>query len=389
MSTRRPSSHAPLLEKSLVAMFAQSYKPYSFGAFGKPTKDYVQTAFASNRVVCSQDSKNLLVGAAIFTVLRADAFHKDFSQRLCPLSRGSLYVRHVAVDLAHMRPGLQSLINQLVERAQGAPLWLEIHEENQPLRNEIEKRHSFEYVMTKVMASSDIRGLYIRRPATVNLHFLPTNEIPSVKCLVERFLSRNEMNTIVRELKDYSLHKQPWAQHYSHYNKRSSWTAFALRGYQGDDPGFIAKPAEMSKEWKRENPDLLTKSCVDTGAASSFPFTMRAVERISGLKERIRFMRLAPRGGELARHADVTDRDAGTEDGRVSRLHIPLLTHEDVMFESWGLRGEHQKMHFAAGGLYYLDQRRPHRVINQSPVERVHLVVDVYSTKKLRDLICG
>ena len=98
-------------------------------------------------------------------------------------------------------------------------------------------------------------------------------------------------------------------------------------------------------------------------------------------------MRLASFGGELARHADITDREAGTRDGCVARLHIPLVTHEDVLFESWGLRGERQEMHFAVRGLYYLDQRKPHRVINRSPVERIHLVVDTYCSEELRELI--
>jgi hypothetical protein len=242
--------------------------------------------------------------------------------------------------------------------------------------------------MTKIMASSDIRGLYYKGPTSVTLAPLRRSDIPSLMCLQAGFLSIKEMSEILNELNKYASCRQAWTQHYSHYNKRKSWTAFSLRGYCPGDPGFVAKPAEMSKQWKLENPKLLENVCDNTRAAASFPGTLRVVNRIPGAKERVRFMRLGPAGGELARHADITDREAGTQDGRVVRLHIPLLTHQDVLFEGWGLRGEHQEMHFAAGGLYYLDQRKPHRVLNRSSLERIHLVVDTYSSQVLRDLMC-
>lgn len=385
--TTRPAIKPELsLEKSLAAMFARSYKPYSFGAFGKPTPQYLRAALAKNRIVLSYHTDGTLSGAAIFTLLRTETVHQDFSHRACLLPRGSLYVKHMAVAPIDTVEAIASLIEKLVCRTQGAPIWLEIHEENELIRHEIENRFGFNYVMSKIMASSDIRALYLRG-GVVNLPRLHPTDTPSLMCLNANFLSLAERSGILQELEKYAICREPWTQHYSHYNRRRSWTAFALRGYCGDEPGFVAKPAEMSKRWKSENPKLLSNACDDTIAARFFPITVNVVKRIPGSKERVRFMRLASLGGELSRHADVTDREAGTADGCVTRLHIPLVTHEDVLFESWGLRGEHHQMHFATSGLYYLDQRKPHRVVNRSPVERIHLVVDTYSSQELRDLM--
>ena len=374
------------LEKSLVALFARSYKPYSFGSFGKPTRPYIRTALAANHIVCSFNAKHSLTGAAIFRIVKRGSAHNDFSQRECVIPAGSLYVRHLAVS-ENTSEATSSLVEKLDRRAQGAPVWLEIHEENEHIRRQIEEQFAFKYVMTKIMASSDIKGVYFRGPNVDTQLPLCLSDVPSLMCLRAEFLSPAEIDGIVHELTQYTSSFGAWPQHYSHYNKRHSWTAFALRGYCSQNPAFIAKPAEMSKRWKSENPELLKSTCDDTIAARCFPRTMRIVRRIPGSKERIRFMRLAPHGGELARHADITDRAAGTRDGYVARLHIPLVTHKNVFFESWGLRGEHQKMHFAAGSLNYLDQRKPHRVVNRSSVERIHLVVDTYSSQELRDLL--
>lgn len=97
---------------------------------------------------------------------------------------------------------------------------------------------------------------------------------------------------------------------------------------------------------------MLKAVCKDTRAARSFRFTLSILDRIPGVKERVRFMRLAAGRGELSRHADITNKEAGTQDNCVLRLHLPLITHEDVVFESWDARGNRQQMHCGEEGLY-------------------------------------
>jgi hypothetical protein len=384
---KRPDSVDDSLVKSLVKFFANSYRPFVFGAFSKPTTRDVGTALTSNRLAYAHDGGGQgITAAAIFNILEVDLYKTDFSGRRCLIPRGSCYVRHLGA-LRGRPEAVSTVINQLRTSAPGFKLWIEIHEENRELREYVEKKLNSRYVMTRITASSELRGVYLMRPEVAALPVLRGREIPSLMCLTSDFLSSEDISAIRQELEEFTTVRPPWKQHYSHYNKRNTWTAFSLRGYRPDDPGFIIKPSEMSKRWKSENPELLGATCGDTVIARYFPKSMRAVARIPGGKERIRFMRLAHSKGELSRHADVTDRDAGIRDGCVARLHLPVTTHEDVLFESWGLRGERYQMHMAEGGLYYLDQRKPHRVVNHSPVERIHLVVDIFATAELRKLM--
>jgi hypothetical protein len=384
---KRQNGMTRSLVKSLVRFFAESYRSYAFGSFSKPTAREVERALAARRLIYTYDDDSGLASAAIFAVSRADSYQSDFSGRRCLIPRGSCYIRHLGATPENLDEAVPSLINQLRALSPKEQLWLEIHEENQALRECVERKLGFKYVMTKIKASSELRGVYLMQPETVRLPTLGDCEIPSIACLAADFLSSKEITAIRQELEHFTSLRPAWQQHYSHYNKRNSWTAFSLRGYRAGEPGFIIKPSEMSKGWKAENPDLLKATCADTLIAGYFPATMRVVARLPGRRERVRFMRLSPHRGELSRHADVTDREAGIRSGCVTRLHLPIATHEDVLFESWGLRGEHYRMHFAEGGLYYLDQRKPHRVVNRSPFERVHLVVDIYATAKIRELM--
>lgn len=253
------------------------------------------------------------------------------------LPRGSLLVHDLAVLPDVVSNPVQALIARLIARANGSPCWIEIHEENTALRQQIETCLGFTYVMTKIRASSEVRGLYVSSPALLELP-LPAREIPSLICLAPSFISQRELSLILQELREYESRKRPWTQHYSAYNKRHSWTSFGLRGYCPKDPGFIIKPTAMSKRWQAQHPNLLAATCRNTTAARSFPKTMEVVKRIPGRKERVRFMRLAARQGELSRHADIISRDTLGAQPSVARIHLPLVTHEDVLIESWSLR---------------------------------------------------
>ena len=73
-----------------------------------------------------------------------------------------------------------------------------------------------------------------------------------------------------------------------------------------------------------------------TKAAEHFPATLAACAQLAEPEgcDRIRFMRLRAKGGELARHADITDREAGTADGMIARFHIPIVTSPAVRFRA-------------------------------------------------------
>lgn len=174
--------------------------------------------------------------------------------------------------------------------------------------------------------------------------------------------------------------------HYSSYNKRGSWWAVALRGYGGRED-FIEKPAEMSRAWKLENAEKLHWSISDTPLRKKLKELEPLIEAVPGVKHRIRLMRLVAGGGELGRHADITDPHAGAIPGKLMRVHIPLFTNSEVFFTSWNLMGEELSCHMAEGEVWYLDTRKPHTARNVGKTDRVHLVMDVVSNESLLALV--
>jgi len=369
------------LLRSYAGLFRRAHARFIFGAFGLEKERDIAAALAAGHVIFDKRSTPPKA-AAIFSILRSASTHADFAQRPIKLSAGALFVRSFAVA---DRSAGGRLMAALLGRADAAGIheaWIEIFEEDRAAKRIVEAA-GFRYVATKIAAGSELKALYVRG---ITAAIAPLDELdrPNVLAPFGEELSGDELVAIEIELDRY-LHNtgEGWRQHYSNYNKRSSWTAFALRGFQSD-PGFIIKPAEMSRQWKEQNPALLRASCRDTSAAEHFGCTLDIIaNHLPQRKERVRFMRLAP-GGELTRHADITDRAAGLASGMVARLHFPILTNTRCLFQTFGLRGEVGRTHFRRGGLYYLDTRKPHAVQNAGASERVHLVVDTFVDDGLR-----
>lgn len=369
--------------KELAAVYRAAFKPHSYGAFGIPKERDVADALAAREIAWTRDPAGKIIAVAIFRVASRPQPHADFSGRTATMRPGDLFIRSVAGS----KEGMAKVIGALRERADQPPTWVEAHVE---IAETVEVLASLGFgpVLTKVAASSDLKGLFLagpdegREPAP-----LPPADCPGVKVLRPEFISLEERDDVLAELAAYGDH---FAQHYSSYNKRQSWTAFALHGYAHEEPDFIIKPAEMSKAWKAENAARLEEPCGRTRAAPHFPKTLELVARIpaEGL-QRVRFMRLSGGGGELTRHADITDPEAGTADGRIARLHIPIRTHPDCLFRSWTLAGEEVRLHMPERGLSYIDTRKPHAVINPAEVERIHLVVDAVSGPRLREWLAA
>ena len=177
-----------------------------------------------------------------------------------------------------------------------------------------------------------------------------------------------------------------FTNHYSNYNKGNSWSAISLRGYT-PDWAFITKPAEMSKKWKEKNKDVEFK-LQDTDLRKMFPEVEDLLKMVPGKPHRIRFMKLAPGGGELERHTDQVDPDAGVNDGKLMRFHFPIVTNKEVKFNQWDWDAKLVEEHMKVGECWYIDVRKPHRAINDGTEMRTHLVVDIEANEKVRALIC-
>lgn len=358
--------------KALKSAIKSDYKKYVFGAFGMPNERDIATAMAKGQVIKTKENDSIL----IHQHYQAKSRLTDFSQSVIPIQVGTFFIKHLA------GPQKEKLLNYYCSELQGKPLMIEIFDEDLAMI-ELVKSKGFTYITTKISASSDLKGIY-QKDAGVN-YKLASGESLHMEQLSANFLSEQELTAIRKELANYTS----WADHYSTYNKRQSWSAFTLRGYDKEDPNFIMKPQEMSKKWKEENPERLNAKSEWTLISQRFPSTVKLVqERFHNSKpDRIRFMRLTKGNGELSRHADITDKEAGVQAGRVVRLHIPIYTNPKVIFQSWSHKGQKQVANMEVGSLWYLDVRKPHTAVNNGDEDRIHLVMDFYASKELSDKI--
>ena len=369
--------HDLALLREIAGLFAFQFKPHLYGAFGLPKEAVVADAISDGQAIWTRH-EGLVAGAALFRVSKSASQHIDFAGRAAKPQGGDLVIRSIAgSDTARC-----AIVAHLVAKTGAAAVWVEDFIESP--RAALWLELGFAHVMTKVAASSDLKGVWHRGdrsrrlPAALN----PADR-PALSILAHDWLLPADRAAVLAEANAYGK----WAQHYSSYNKRKSWTAFALRGFDPSDPAFIIKPAEMSKAWRAENPARLKSVCRDTPAAEHCPGLMAIAARLPGRPQRIRLMRLSKGGGELSRHADITDPEAGPGDRQVARVHIPLVTPPECHFIGWDIAGHKFERHFPAGALCYLDTRKPHSVRNPGSADRIHLVVDQFGSSELRALI--
>lgn len=356
--------------RAVAAVFKSWDRGFALGAFSNVKENTVaDNAAAGQLVVAAVDDE--LVAAMITASDRARTI-KDFAGRVVgKVEQGDHVVRRMA---AH--PGYDGvLVEWLRQRARSGRVWVEAWQESARARSVLALLDA-EHRGTKVGAASDLVGVWAigwtglpidpaeaAGIASLDLEFDPTEALAQIDAL-----------------------EPTWASHYAVYNKRDSWSALALRGY-GGLPDFIAKPAEMSKRWKADHPAECSWEVSDTPLAAALPAVGALAQLVPGAKQRVRLMRLGGNRGELSRHADITDKEAGIADGRVARVHLPLRSSPGVRFASWGLDGSRREGHMTVGRAWYLDTRKPHAAVNNGSGERIHLVVDTYSSGALRELL--
>lgn len=366
--------------KSLAAVFRDAHKRHVYGAFGLVKERDIAAALAEDALLVKREN-DVPAACAILHRLKNPGRMTDVAAREIAIPPG--HVKVTAIAARRTEPAA-ALLAYLAEK-HGPRLWVEAFEEDDVMRAALARVPQLQWVATRIAAGSEVKGMYTTAPVD-GLAPLHPAEAASLVVLDDAFITEDDQRVLLGEIDRTA---ETWAQHYSTYNKRQSWTAIALRGYDAADPTFIIKPAEMAQSWKAEHPERMKARAEWTRAAHAMPCVMAVVERIvcGAGADRIRLMRLAPKG-ELARHADITDRDAGLADGRLARLHLPLRTSPRVTMRGWDKRGGQVETRFPERALCYLDQRGPHQVVNGDPeCQRIHLVVDVESDSRLRGVI--
>jgi hypothetical protein len=131
------------------------------------------------------------------------------------------------------------------------------------------------------------------------------------------------------------------------------WTGIALHSMGGKDSVF---PSAAGMDRYQETDNL-----------KRAPYFKYVLDDLKCPKEVVRILFLPP-GGHIKDHFDFhTSFQFG-----LLRLHIPIITHPDVAFFIDG-----QRVVWNAGELWYGDFSKVHSVKNDSPVVRVHMVIDV------------
>lgn len=366
------------LLKRMAGLIKAEYKPYVHGAFGMPKERDVASAMAEGRALWTAELDSLL----IFRQYRSLGSFRDFRGKVINIPRGDIVITDLVGSQTDKLLGALATKLQAL-RAEARPqIWTVAFMEN-PASVKYWQDRGLSLMGVNVTAASEILGLYGPLSRSLPLDY-PEEELVSLRELGQEFISQDEQAGILEEIAEAG---EVWADHYSSYNKRSSWRAFALKGYDGTDPFFIIKPNEMSKKWKQENPERLRARSCWTDLVKYFPVARSVVDRIPGEKDRVRFMWLRQGDGELSRHADITDREAGLENGQIVRLHIPIQTNPAVIFNGWQLDGARISLNMRERSICYLDQRKPHTAWNKGDEERIHLVVDVKSSEKIREWI--
>ena len=155
------------------------------------------------------------------------------------------------------------------------------------------------------------------------------------------------------------------------FNKKNQWTAISIRGYANDmkqiGKGGVLGTTEVSNLQNTPLYDELQMESI--------------LDKIPAEKERVRLMRLEA-GTIIAKHTDKVDKDI--KSGKIVRLHIPIITHDIVMMTSW-LPSGIAEFHMAKGECWWLDVSLPHKVVNKSHIDRVHLVVDIFNNDTIKE----
>ena len=164
------------------------------------------------------------------------------------------------------------------------------------------------------------------------------------------------------------------------YSKGDDWTAISLRGY-GEGPLDILKP-NVLKSGVNEQSKLQDTTLMDT---MGFKVIRDVMRMIPAEFERVRLMKIKA-NSSIGKHSDKIDKDFGLEDGNIVRIHVPIRTNDQVEFYLWEKR-EKLTNYLQVGHFYYVDVRAPHAVTNNSDVDRIHLVMDVYVNRGIRELL--
>lgn len=157
-----------------------------------------------------------------------------------------------------------------------------------------------------------------------------------------------------------------WQPHLNTFHYTGQWDVLPLRSPGGSHVNPM--------------PDLMGESgFADTLYMEQFPSVKTLVSSLPCTVMSVRFLNLKA-GAVIKEHRDA---QLALEQGE-ARLHFPIITNPDVEFYC-----EDERIFLNEGDCWYLNANLPHRVSNNSPFDRIHLVVDCKVNDWLKETITG
>jgi hypothetical protein len=143
-----------------------------------------------------------------------------------------------------------------------------------------------------------------------------------------------------------------WIPHFNKSYYEGDWSAVPLRSIGGSSGQIYPDPAARNYQ-----PTAILERC---------PYFQEVLARFCCDLLSVRLLRLQA-GSRIREHTDL---NMGFEDGEI-RLHIPVQTNPSVEFYL-----NRQRIVLDAGECWYVNTSLPHRVVNRSAEDRIHLVMD-------------
>jgi hypothetical protein len=144
-----------------------------------------------------------------------------------------------------------------------------------------------------------------------------------------------------------------WKLHYQVMHYEGSWSAIPLRSIDGATDHIIIAPDGNT-------------NYQDTIFLEQSPYLKEVLAQFHCPLLAVRLLKLDA-GAQIKEHRDA---ELHFEKGEI-RLHIPVITHDEVYMYL-----DNERVHPKEGECWYMNFNLPHAIRNESPVNRIHLVID-------------
>ena len=170
-------------------------------------------------------------------------------------------------------------------------------------------------------------------------------------------------NTSLLQEEVNHLSNTNWKMHYQTLHYEGEWSAIPLRSTGGNADNIIISPTNDTPYQ-------------DTVFLNSCPYIKTVLQTFQCQLQAVRLLKLNA-GAIIKEHRDA---DLSFEKGEI-RLHIPVITHEDVEFYL-----DKERIQVKEGECWYMNFNLPHNINNKSHVNRIHLVIDAEVNDWVKDL---